>query len=41
MKEVMAYFEMPIAQFRKEWGALTDEDKAQLKSGITSGTYTY
>lgn len=30
-----------IAQFRKEWAQLTDKDKAEIKSGLESGTMTY
>lgn len=41
MKEVMAYFEMKISDFRKEWAAMSETDKAQIKEGIANGTLTY
>lgn len=30
-----------LAQFRKDWDALSETDKAQLKAGIGDGTLTY
>lgn len=30
-----------IAQFRKEWAALTEQDKTELRTGIENGTLTY
>jgi len=30
-----------LAAFRKDWEALTDEDKVQLRTGIENGTLTY
>ena len=41
MVEVMRFFGMQIATFRKEWEKLTDQDKAQLKRGIGDGTLNY
>lgn len=41
LKDVAAYFGIPLAQFRGEWAALTDEDKAAIRRGIGDGTLTY
>lgn len=41
IKEVMAYFGIPIATFSKEWKELSDSDKADLRRGIGDGTLTY
>ena len=41
MATVAKFFEIPLAQFRKEWGALSDSDKAQLKAGLGDETLTY
>jgi hypothetical protein len=41
LKEVMAFFEMPSKGFATEWRRMTDEDKAQIKLGIGSGSLTY
>lgn len=30
-----------MAEFRKDWTALTEEDKRQLREGIENGTFTY
>ena len=30
-----------VPAFRKEWGALTDTDKAQIKQGIEDGSLDY
>jgi hypothetical protein len=39
--EVMRYFGIPIATFRKEWEDMTATDKEQLQVGIGNGTLTY
>ena len=41
MVDVMKFFGIQIATFRKEWEQLTDTDKAQLKKGIGDGSLTY
>ena len=41
IKEVMAYFGIPITQFGKEWKQLSEQDKNQLRRGIGDGTFTY
>lgn len=41
VKDVMAYFGMPVSQFKSEWSKLTDQDKANLKAGIGDGSLTY
>lgn len=41
MKDVMEYFDMTVAEFRREWAKMTPSDKEQLKTGIQSGTLTY
>lgn len=41
MGEVMKWFGMRPAEFRKEWAELTDQDKTDLKTGIGNGTLTY
>lgn len=47
MTEVFKYFsedktnDYRLAQFRKEWGELTEQDKADLKWGIGDGSLTY
>ena len=41
MVDVMKFFGIPIAQFRKEWAELTDKDKEQIKQGIEDGTLSY
>jgi hypothetical protein len=38
---VMAYFGAKIGQFRKEWAALTDKDKADIKNGLENRSETY
>jgi len=39
--EIMRFFDMPIATFRKEWANMTDTDKKQIATGIGNGTLTY
>ena len=44
MRDVMAFFEMPTATFSKEWRALSDQDKTDLKNAVGpkgTGTLTY
>lgn len=41
MKDVRDYFGMSGQDMIKEWKALTDEDKVQIKQGIGDGTLTY
>lgn len=35
------YFQLSSGDFARMWKELTPTDKAQLKSGITDGSYTY
>lgn len=39
--EVMKFFGIPIATFRKEWALLEDAEKDQLRKGIGDGSYAY
>jgi hypothetical protein len=43
LKDVAAFFEMPVGAFRDEWvkGGLTEQDKNEIKEGIGNGTLTY
>lgn len=41
MVDVMKYFDLKPGEFRKEWAALSDSDKEDLKRGIGDGTLTY
>lgn len=50
IKQIMDYFNADLSagdprktlkSFSAEWKALSDEDKAQLKQGLTDGTFTY
>lgn len=42
MVDVKNYFGYDkIGEFRSDWNALTESDKAQLKQGIEDGTLTY
>lgn len=31
----------PLARFRAHWGELTDQDKADLRTGIGDGSFNY
>lgn len=41
MVEVMRYFDMTPATFKKEWSELSDQDKMDLKNGVGNGSLTY
>jgi hypothetical protein len=41
VKKYFGYGTGEAAQFRQEWDALSDKDKADLKNGIGNGTLTY
>lgn len=41
VKDVKEFFDMNANDFMKDWKALTDDDKTQLKAGIGDGTFTY
>lgn len=43
MKDVMAFFGpwKSTAEFSKEWKALSEQDKADLKKGLADGSLTY
>ena len=38
---VMRFFQIPIATFKKEWEALSEKAKSDIKSGLKDGTLTY
>lgn len=41
-KKIMAFFGYNrAADFMRDWRMLTDEDKEQIRTGITNGTLTY
>lgn len=39
VKEFFGYKDM--ASFRRDWQALTEQDKKDLRVGIENGTFTY
>lgn len=41
LNQVREFFGMTMPEMNKEWRALSDEDKAQIKAGIEDGTLTY
>lgn len=47
MLDVYAYFSdnktngYKLAQFKKDWQALSDKDKDDLKKGVQDGTFNY
>lgn len=41
LKDIMGYFKMSSADFKREWPKLTDQDKKDIKAGIGNGTETY
>lgn len=41
MAAIAKFFEIKLAQFRAEWSELSDQDKADLKAGMTDGTLNY
>ena len=41
LTQIREFFEIPIAQFAKEWRALTDKDRADIKQGFNDGSMTY
>ena len=44
LKEVFEFFkdeDFKLAQFRVQWGLLSDNDKTQIIDGIGNGTLTY
>lgn len=41
VKEIMEFFGMKASEFMKDWKKMTPEDKAQIKKGLTDGTFTY
>ncbi len=41
-REIMDFFGYAkLADFSKDWKALPDEDKAQIRAGLIDGTYNY
>lgn len=41
LKDVMKFFDIPTKEFTREWRALTDADREQIRQGIHNGTLTY
>ena len=41
LKEIREFFGMDMPTFKREWLALTAQDKAQIKAGLSDGTLTY
>ena len=41
LKDIMAYFGMSPSEMTREWKQLTDQDKAQIKAGLSDGSFTY
>jgi len=41
LKDIATYFGYPLGEFAKQWRRLTDQDKVELKAGLTDGTLTY
>ena len=41
MAAIAKFFAIPLGQFRAEWADLSEQDKADLKKGMSDGTYTY
>ena len=39
VKDYFGYKSM--AEFRKDWSELTDQDKTDLRTGVDNGTLTY
>lgn len=41
VKMIRDYFEMTSAEMIREWKALSEEAKAQIREGIKNGSFTY
>lgn len=42
LNEIRQFFGITnVALFRKEWSELSDKDKAEIKEGLSNGSYTY
>jgi hypothetical protein len=41
LKDIMKYFGMSSQEMTREWKALNEEDKAQIKNGLSDGSMTY
>lgn len=41
LKVIMNYFEMSARDFMTEWKQLNEQDKEQLRQGISSGSLNY
>jgi len=50
IKQIMAFFNDGLSaddirnkptRFASEWKALSDQDKAEIKAGLSNGTFTY
>jgi hypothetical protein len=41
VKKVREFFGMTLAEMKKEWVPLSNEEKEQILSGIENGTLTY
>lgn len=41
LKDIREFFGMDMPTFKREWLALTAQDKAQIKAGLSDGSLTY
>lgn len=41
LKGIMEFFGMTSPQMTREWKQLSDQDKADIKAGLSNGTLTY
>lgn len=41
MAAIAKFFAIPLARFRAEWADLSDQDKADLKAGMSDGSLNY
>lgn len=41
LKDIRDFFDIPLSQFSKEWKALPQRDRDQIKQGLEDGTLTY
>lgn len=41
LKEIREFFGMDMPTFKREWLALTPQDKAQIKAGLSDGSLSY
>jgi hypothetical protein len=39
--DVMKFFGMKVTEFKRDWAAMSDKDKSDLKRGIADGSLNY